>query len=98
MDDLKLLGLKVRDKITGFSGVVESVCYDLYGCIQAAVKPPVNDKGEIVDGRWFDVSRLDVTDQTRVMPVPGGRFDVDITADATQPSRTASGPAEKPAR
>lgn len=97
MNDLKLLGLKVRDKVSGFTGVVESVCYDLYGCIQAAVRPVSDEKGNLPDGRWFDVSRLDVLSNEPVMEIPGGRFEVRRTPDKVQASQ-ASGPAEKPYR
>jgi hypothetical protein len=97
MTDLQLLGLKVKDKVTGCVGIVESISYDLYGCVQAVVKPPVDEKGAIVDGRWFDVSRLEVLDLTPVMAIPGNRFSVERRADPT-PSRSFSGPCEKPAR
>lgn len=83
-----ILGKAVKDRVTGFVGVVSSVCFDLYGCIQAAVTPPVDKEGKIVDSKWFDVNRLEVTDEKRVMPVP----------DYPAPAVFAHGPAEKPAR
>lgn len=92
MTDLQLLGLKVKEKVTGLVGIVECVSYDLYGCVQAVVKPPVNEKGEVVDGRWFDVSRLDVLDSSPIMAIPGGRFSVE------RQSGPLPGPCEKPAR
>lgn len=98
MNDLRLLGLKVRDCVTGLTGVCESVSYDLYGCIQAVVRPPANDdKGAVPDGRWFDVSRLEVISETPVMEIPGGRFAVERTTERVTPSQ-AHGPAEKPVR
>lgn len=66
----ELLGLKVTDKVTGFKGVVVSLSFDLYGCIQAVVKPAMDDKGEMKDGHWFDVTRLSVDDNTPVMVLP----------------------------
>ena len=72
---IDLLGFPARDKITGYSGVVSSICFDLYGCVQAALSPPVNDKGEIPDDRWFDVSRLEISG-ARVM-TPPDRFTTD---------------------
>ena len=36
---LDLLGHKVKDKVSGFQGVVISMSFDLYGCIQADVRP-----------------------------------------------------------
>jgi hypothetical protein len=70
--DMKLLGLKVRDAVTGFEGVVSSVCFDLYGCVQAVVTPPMaaKDAGKLEDSRWFDTKRLAVLDSRPVMEVP----------------------------
>jgi len=96
MTDLELLGFRVRDKVTGLTGICESVSYDLYGCIQAVVRPPLNEKGEVVDGRWFDVSRLEVLEEKPVMEIPGKRFSVS-RASKPQPSDT-HGPADKPCR
>ena len=64
------LGHKVRDRITGFSGVAASVSFDLYGCVQVAVSPPANDKGELPDGKWFDIGRLEREGGERVMEPP----------------------------
>jgi hypothetical protein len=97
MNDLKLLGLKVADKVTGFTGVVDSICYDLYGCIQATVKPPCNEKGEYLDAKWFDVARLQVLSPTPVMEVPGARFAVARDGQIPQVTNT-HGAADKPAR
>jgi len=36
---LDLLGHKVKDKVSDFQGVVISMSFDLYGCIQADVRP-----------------------------------------------------------
>lgn len=69
-ESIDLLGKKVEDKITGFKGTVESISFDLYGCIQAVIKPKVNKDGDNVDGRWFDVNRLKVMSAKPVMEVP----------------------------
>jgi len=60
-EHLKLLGFRVRDAVTGFEGVVESVSFDLYGCVQAIVRPGLDEKGLPQDGRWFDLKRLTAT-------------------------------------
>lgn len=70
MKELSLLGKKVEDVVTGFTGIAESICFDLYGCIQVVIKGKVDDKGEIRDGRWFDLKRLRVLDDTPVLAVP----------------------------
>lgn len=70
MSSIKLLGLKVSDQVTGFSGVVTSIGFDLYGCIQAIVSPEMKDPGKLEDSRWFDVKRLKVLHNVPVMALP----------------------------
>jgi hypothetical protein len=84
---IDLLGYRAKDKITGLEGVISSVCFDLYGCVQAAISPPAKD-GSIPDGRWFDVQRLEVSGD-RVMSPP------DFDAKDISPAKYDSGPAEK---
>ncbi len=87
-----MLGFKVIDKVTGFEGVVSSVGFDLYGCVQVVVTPPVTAKdGKLEDSRWFDIQRLRVVEGERVMAVPS--FDALATPDGVH----TKGPAEKPA-
>lgn len=85
---MNLLGLTARDKVTGFEGVVSTVSFDLYGCIQAVLVPPLDKEGKKQDGCWFDVSRLTVVNDTPVMEVP------DFTEGPVAEGR--KGPAEKP--
>lgn len=85
---MDLLGLKARDKVTGFEGVVSTVSFDLYGCIQVVLTPPLDGDGKKQDGVWFDVARLEVTDDVPVMDVPD--FESGPIADGKH------GPAEKP--
>ncbi len=67
---IELLGRKVTDKVTGFQGVISTMSFDLYGCVQAVVSPPVNEAGEKKAGEWFDITRLDLSDEPRVMELP----------------------------
>lgn len=67
---INMLGLKVKDAVTGFNGVVTTVSFELYGCVQAVVTPPANSAGEVNDGRWFDVTRLEIIDSKPVMALP----------------------------
>jgi len=69
-EHMKLLGFKVRDVVTGFTGVVSSISFDLYGCVQAVVSPAINEKGEIKEGRWFNTKRLEITEGTPVLVAP----------------------------
>lgn len=64
-----MLGKKAKDKVTGFTGVVTTLSYDLYGCIQVVVSPEAKD-GEIKLGHWCDVSRIEILSDEPVMQLP----------------------------
>jgi len=87
-DHINLLGLDVTDKITGFTGIVTSVCFDLYGCIQATIHPGLDKEGKIRDCHWFDISRLRIDTIKPVMDRPD--FTLLPLADG------GKGPADKP--
>lgn len=93
---IDLLGKTARDRITDFRGVVSSISFDLYGCVQVALSPPVDKEGKLVDGRWFDVHRLEVVDENRKMPLPA--FSTELAKFGNTPAEHQHGPAEKPAR
>jgi hypothetical protein len=85
-----LLGFPGKDKVTGFEGVVDSICFDLYGCVQVALKPQkLKDDGGIREGVWFDVHRIDVS-SARVMKPR------DFTRLEHAPTEYDHGPADKP--
>ena len=70
-DYLDWLGYEVRDRVTGFSGVADSVCFDLYGCVQVSITPKHDQKDEKrKSAYWFDVKRLEKTSDARVMDPP----------------------------
>lgn len=83
-----LLGMRVQDQVTGFSGVVSGISFDLYGCVQAIVNPGMDKEGKLQDQIWFDVSRLRVTSLDPVMECPNYEFG--LQAEGRQ------GAAEKP--
>lgn len=86
---IDLLGLRATDKVTGFSGTVTSVGFDLFGCVQVIISPPVDKEGKIPEGRWFDTNRLQLGE--RVMPVPN------FAQRTTPVLEHDQGPAEKSA-
>lgn len=55
-ETLAVLGLPVRDKVTGFDGVITSVSFDLYGCIQV-VKTPLMLVGSTLND-WISSLQL----------------------------------------
>lgn len=89
-ETIDMLGLRAKDKVTGYVGTISSVSFDLYGCVQLALTPDVSADGKLEGGHWFDVHRVDVQ-KKRVMPVPN------FAAAAVQPKDFKHGPAEKPA-
>jgi hypothetical protein len=69
--DLALLGFKVVDRVSGFTGVVTSITYDLYGCMQGLVTPETAEEpSKQRDSRWFDLKRLKAISASPVMEVP----------------------------
>lgn len=54
------MGQCVKDKVTGFSGVVTGCTSYITGCDQFLVQPPVKDNGDFVESRWLDENRLHV--------------------------------------
>jgi hypothetical protein len=69
-EHLKLLGFKVKDAVTGFTGTVTSVTFDLYGCVAALVTPDLDKDRKIGDAQWFDTKRLTAVSKKPVMTVP----------------------------
>ena len=66
---LEKLGLNARDKVTGLEGVISSISFDLYGCIQYAIQPPAKD-GERRDSWWHDANRVVILSDVPVMDPP----------------------------
>ena len=70
---IQMMGHKFRDLVTGYEGIAESVSFDLYGCIQVALRPEtVKDKEgpKMPNGQWFDATRLKKISTKRVMEIP----------------------------
>lgn len=88
-EHMDLLGYAVVDVVTGFKGVVSTIGFDLYGCVQAIVTPAINEKGEYGKSEWFDVKRLKKTSEAPVLAAP--------TFESLQPVQIAGG-YEKPIR
>lgn len=88
LSHIEKLGYKAKDKVTGFEGVITSVDFDLYGCIQYLIQPASKDGTDKSDAKWFDPTRVTITSKKRVMEMPD--FDMGYVAEGRK------GPAEKP--
>ncbi len=74
INSVKFLGMRVRDRITGYEGIASSIGFDLYGCIQVAINPGIQSDGKLGEVIWFDTNRLEVVSNDRVMPLPSSVF------------------------
>jgi len=54
----EMLGRTYTDVITGVTGIVDNLCFDLYGCVQASLREKKKKDGTLPEARWFDVTRL----------------------------------------
>lgn len=52
------MGRRVKDRVRGITGIVTSINFDLYGCIQCAVSPVIGPDGKLPEQAWVDVQRL----------------------------------------
>ena len=52
------LGKEVKDRVSGFRGIVVSETSYLQGCTRVAVQPPVKKDGALPDAKHFDESDL----------------------------------------
>lgn len=73
MSEFKLnLGIKAKDNITGFRGMVTARAEYLTGCRQYCVTPPAKDN-ECKASQWFDEDRLVVQAVPPPPPEPDNR-------------------------
>lgn len=54
------LGAEVKDKITGFSGIVVLRAEHLFGCATYGIAPKVLADGKKGETEWFDEGRIEV--------------------------------------
>lgn len=53
------LGVKGRDKITGFEGIITGRAQYITGCDQYVLVPTMKD-GKIEAAQWFDEGRIEI--------------------------------------
>jgi len=66
------MGYPAIDRVTRFEGVVTSISFDLFGCVQCALTPQAtkDESGKQEHGpvNWYDANRLEITGD-RVLPL-----------------------------
>jgi hypothetical protein len=81
-EHISMLGTKVKDRVTGFKGIVTTISFDLYGCVQAVITSKPKDNNTKSMSGWYDVNRLEVLNRKPVMQVPN--FERGPIADGDQ--------------
>lgn len=67
----ELLGWKVKDKISGFTGVVDKVTWYVNGCVQAVIQPTGKSGKKVPEAESIDVQQLSkVGTKAVVKPIP----------------------------
>jgi len=66
MAKFEVLGIEVKDRITGFVGIITGVASYITGCDQYLVQPEGDGK-KYPDGQWIDVGRLQATSRGNVI-------------------------------
>ncbi len=51
------MGMTVKDKITGFQGLVTGLCQYISGCNQVLIVPKLDKQGQPAESHWFDEQR-----------------------------------------
>ena len=68
------LGQKVKDNVTGFTGIAVAKCIYLNGCIQYQIVPKFNPgSGILYRNLWVDESQLKIVDDG-ILKVPKQRI------------------------
>jgi hypothetical protein len=62
------LGDVVRDRVTGFQGVIVARTEWLNGCWRITVTPPADKDGKLADSQTFDEFQLELVASTRHVP------------------------------
>lgn len=53
-----VIGYRVKDIITGFTGIATAHCVYISGCNQVLVSPGLDKDGKLMGSHWFDEQRL----------------------------------------
>ena len=55
------LGMKARDKVTGFEGIIVSRTEFLNGCVRYSIQPELNKKDKTIPSEaWFDEQQIEI--------------------------------------
>lgn len=66
------LGDRVKDSISGFTGIAQGHALYRFGCAQFLVTPEkLKETGELMDAQWFDEQRIELVEKLApAVPAP----------------------------
>lgn len=88
------LGDRVRDKLSGFQGIVIGITYWLHNCIRIGVSPEEMKDGKPVESQWFDEPQLGIIEKHAFLPSPPAEFHRPVS-EPQKPIRMSGGPARE---
>ncbi len=83
----EIMGKMVKDKITGYEGIVVARTEWLYGCIRLTVQAKELEKGVPVENRCFDEPQIEVIGDGISVAVVTGDAVLPPAGDRDDPSR-----------
>lgn len=86
-------GDKVKDRISGLTGIVTARADHLFGCNRYWLQPQELKDGKAVDGQWQDEDALELVDEAAIKP---RRYRVYEDDPLPVPVRRAGGPTSQP--
>jgi len=60
------LGAKARDKITGFTGIIDAEARWINGCNKYSLQPPVDKEGKVPVSYWFDELNIEILELPKI--------------------------------
>lgn len=84
------MGHPVKDRLTGFKGLVTGFCTYITGCDQYLVQPTGKEDGTVADAKWLDVARLEVDPDGSIVEL----FDKPKAVDMSMSDRRTMGAGE----
>ena len=64
------LGSRVKDRITGFTGIASGRAEYQFGCAQVLITPEGLKDGQPLNAHWFDEQRVEVVEETAPVVSP----------------------------
>jgi hypothetical protein len=84
------LGMKAKDIVTGYEGIVISICAYISGCDRVSLQAPMQD-GKIPEGHTFDVTQLQITDTKRILEVTPEPAKIELGQKVKEPMSGLTG-------